>query len=504
MSQAADRLHDEVEEEVPAKGEKAKKRVSVAAVGTPVPERGGALMVRKPSLARRMTDLSRPLPPDFLASLQAAADDKKAFTVIPWDSIKIQSVIAKGSFGRVTKGSYNFAPVAVKELHRDAASGIEELVEEVEAMRIFSHVNILTVIGLATDYKSHLGLVMEFLPASLFSVLHEKPYLNAYGAPTWATCLLGCLTDIADGLAHMHRQNCVHRDLKLQNVLLTESWEAKICDFGEMLKKAVAAPPKEAAKMRRKMSVMALSSAQLAEADPQPGACGCLGGGGKAKANVAKADIFSEEIVAPSAPTAGATAAGSSGAADAPKPEQNIRGSAPYVSPEAASAGSDKPLEVGPPADVWGFGCCLAHLAAACPPYVDALAEGRYKDIHDVIAALRNGSARPLSQLTNDNCPTELQELAGRCCNYELGERLTMEEVGERLRQKELIRNICYPAKQCMRCGLRHRGACGSPQSVTDDDDEMNTVVRPNVRLKTMAAATKPKAAAAAKDGVHV
>lgn len=40
------------------------------------------------------------------------------------------------------------------------------------------------------------------------------------------------LRQVVDGLRYLHQQNIVHRDIKLGNMLLTEDWKVKICDFG--------------------------------------------------------------------------------------------------------------------------------------------------------------------------------------------------------------------------------------------------------------------------------
>merc|ERR1740121_2500793 len=42
----------------------------------------------------------------------------------------------------------------------------------------------------------------------------------------------GYFAQIACGVEFMHRNHCVHRDLKLENMLLNHAGEVKICDFG--------------------------------------------------------------------------------------------------------------------------------------------------------------------------------------------------------------------------------------------------------------------------------
>lgn len=42
----------------------------------------------------------------------------------------------------------------------------------------------------------------------------------------------GSRINIAEGMAHLHSQRVLHRDLKSMNVLLSQSWTAKVSDFG--------------------------------------------------------------------------------------------------------------------------------------------------------------------------------------------------------------------------------------------------------------------------------
>lgn len=38
--------------------------------------------------------------------------------------------------------------------------------------------------------------------------------------------------DVARALAYLHARNCLHRDLKGENLLITENDRVKVCDFG--------------------------------------------------------------------------------------------------------------------------------------------------------------------------------------------------------------------------------------------------------------------------------
>ena len=85
------------------------------------------------------------------------------------------------------------------------------------------------------------GIVMEFLPTTLFHIMHHKRYQQEYGPMfTWRMGALAVLTDIAEGMGHLHTLDLVHRDLKPHNILLSPGWVAKIADFGTVVRRAGA------------------------------------------------------------------------------------------------------------------------------------------------------------------------------------------------------------------------------------------------------------------------
>ncbi|KOO33304.1 hypothetical protein Ctob_016164, partial [Chrysochromulina tobinii] len=49
---------------------------------------------------------------------------------------------------------------------------------------------------------------------------------------TWRASLLSIASDVAKGIAYLHFNNVLHRNLKPGNVLLSDSWVAKVADFG--------------------------------------------------------------------------------------------------------------------------------------------------------------------------------------------------------------------------------------------------------------------------------
>eukprot|EP00349_Pseudokeronopsis_sp_Brazil_P001396 CAMPEP_0202961100 /NCGR_PEP_ID=MMETSP1396-20130829/5180_1 /ASSEMBLY_ACC=CAM_ASM_000872 /TAXON_ID= /ORGANISM="Pseudokeronopsis sp., Strain Brazil" /LENGTH=93 /DNA_ID=CAMNT_0049680701 /DNA_START=933 /DNA_END=1214 /DNA_ORIENTATION=- len=78
------------------------------------------------------------------------------------------------------------------------------------------------------DTRTNVNLVMELCEGkSLFHYIKKKPQQKL---PEAECRVIG--RQIADALAYMHHHNIVHRDLKLDNVLIDDSKNIKLIDFG--------------------------------------------------------------------------------------------------------------------------------------------------------------------------------------------------------------------------------------------------------------------------------
>eukprot|EP00900_Chrysochromulina_parva_P019747 jgi/Chrpa1/27774/Chrysochromulina_OHIO_Genome00027208-RA len=86
------------------------------------------------------------------------------------------------------------------------------------------------MLGIATDHVQRVGIVLELLEISLLELLHGGAVYKEYR--TWRASLLSIASDVAKGVAYLHFNNVLHRDLKPGNVLLSDSWVAKVADFG--------------------------------------------------------------------------------------------------------------------------------------------------------------------------------------------------------------------------------------------------------------------------------
>ncbi|XP_002454975.2 G-type lectin S-receptor-like serine/threonine-protein kinase SD2-5 [Sorghum bicolor] len=140
------------------------------------------------------------------------------------------SKIGEGGFGSVFKGDLGNRLVAVKHLHQ-AVQGTKEFLAEVQTIGSLHHINLVRLIGFCTD-KSNMLLVYEYMSKGS---LDKWIYCGDNKAPLeWHTrCKI--ITNVAKGLSYLHedcRQRIAHLDIKPQNILLDDNFNAKVADFG--------------------------------------------------------------------------------------------------------------------------------------------------------------------------------------------------------------------------------------------------------------------------------
>jgi len=147
------------------------------------------------------------------------------------DKYQIERLLGKGGMGRVYLARHLdlHRPCALKILSPartgDDADYVERFWNEGRAAAALVHPNIVTVHAIG-QAEPHYFLEMEFVPGrSLRQLIQDEGKLPPLRAVALAS-------RIADGLAAAHRAHIVHRDLKLDNVLLTLHGIPKLADFG--------------------------------------------------------------------------------------------------------------------------------------------------------------------------------------------------------------------------------------------------------------------------------
>lgn len=145
---------------------------------------------------------------------------------IDYKELSLGKKLGQGGFGVVYQGTYRHSDVAVKQLleqniSKEAAS---EFAAEAVVMAKLRHENIVQFLGYCVSPQY--CIVMEYMPqGSLFSVLHSEQPLD------WPE-RFRIAVDIAKGIAVLHCEHILHRDIKSLNVLLDAHRKAKLTDFG--------------------------------------------------------------------------------------------------------------------------------------------------------------------------------------------------------------------------------------------------------------------------------
>lgn len=138
--------------------------------------------------------------------------------------------MGEGSFGKVYSAVSVFTEkeVAVKcfdksKLQNENAK--KKIFQEIEMLKKMDHPNVIKLLEVFEN-KKFIFFIMEYAAESdILKLLKKRGPLDEKIA-----CYL--VFQIIQGLKHCHSQGILHRDIKLDNVLLTSSFLIKIADFG--------------------------------------------------------------------------------------------------------------------------------------------------------------------------------------------------------------------------------------------------------------------------------
>ncbi|TIA90323.1 hypothetical protein E3P99_01634 [Wallemia hederae] len=140
------------------------------------------------------------------------------------------NTLGEGEFGKVKLGIHSEfgEQVAVKLIRRNSVSDKSRLSKVEREIFVLRSVNHPHIVGLydVIETEKYIGIVLEYAPGGeLFDFILRHKYLKERDA-----CRL--FAQLISGVCYLHDKKVIHRDLKLENLLLDRGRNIIITDFG--------------------------------------------------------------------------------------------------------------------------------------------------------------------------------------------------------------------------------------------------------------------------------
>jgi hypothetical protein len=203
-----------------------------------------------PTLFRRdFEPATRPPPPDVSEEVQAVRKTHAREPVrdvprrevqqkdVLRDRYELLSILGRGSSGTVYRAldrhrahladTARFVAVKVLKLdYQNRPDALAALEREFHQAQSLSHPNIVSVFDLDRDGDTNF-IVMELLQGELLADVIARLH-----GPMQRQHALALISSVGAALAHAHRRDVVHADLKPRNIMITATGEVRVLDFG--------------------------------------------------------------------------------------------------------------------------------------------------------------------------------------------------------------------------------------------------------------------------------
>ena len=139
---------------------------------------------------------------------------------------KILKTIGSGGFGTVylADDTWINKKVALKVPHKQGVD-FGELLREARLLAALDHPNIVRIVT-AEKQENVFFIVMEYVPGETLEALVAR------AGPLDIPLALDYTCQISNAVDHAHRQGVLHRDLRPSNILVAETGQLKVADFG--------------------------------------------------------------------------------------------------------------------------------------------------------------------------------------------------------------------------------------------------------------------------------
>ena len=150
------------------------------------------------------------------------------------DYYEIKNMIGKGKFGIVHLGIHKKTneKVAIKIINKSSLKTPDDKVlirSEIDIMKLCHHPNIIRLLD-HFENSEYIFIVMEYISGGTLTQFLKKRYFNFSESQA-----ANIINQIGQGLKYLHSYGIVHRDLKTENIMMTQLNDngiIKIMDFG--------------------------------------------------------------------------------------------------------------------------------------------------------------------------------------------------------------------------------------------------------------------------------
>jgi CTD kinase subunit alpha len=140
-----------------------------------------------------------------------------------------ESVVGSGTYGKVFKGVHVYTKdmVALKKIRMEGErDGFPvTAIREIKLLQSLNHENIVKLQEVMVE-KNDCFMVFEYLSHDLTGLLNHPTFKLEYAMKK------DLAKQLFEGLDYLHRRGVLHRDIKAANILVSNTGQLKLADFG--------------------------------------------------------------------------------------------------------------------------------------------------------------------------------------------------------------------------------------------------------------------------------